>query len=210
LFYKLVERLKHNYPGPHKNYVLAQIRGQASTNHSGPLVERLKHNYPGPHGNSYKNYVLAQIRGQASTNHSGPITMEIKLAITLRMLAGASYLDMIWYGVQISLVHKIFEFVLCLLDNTLSNDEIFNFNPEKKHDFLDELKKLAGEWSSINLETRGCDLMKGTILAGDGVVIPIAVKTAASKATVVSRCLSLQPQFLSVNRKKNKQGIQSP
>ena len=44
------------------------------------------------------------------------ITMEIKLAITLRLLRGAFALDMIWYyGVQIQLVAVIFSFVMKLL-----------------------------------------------------------------------------------------------
>jgi hypothetical protein len=47
------------------------------------------------------------------------ITIELKLAklaITLRLLAGASHLDMIWYGVQSSTVSAIFNFIFPLID----------------------------------------------------------------------------------------------
>jgi hypothetical protein len=59
------------------------------------LVGKLKNNYPGPYGKCFSSYLLSQIRGAAATAESGPVTMEIKLAITLRLLAGASYLDMV-------------------------------------------------------------------------------------------------------------------
>ena len=54
--------------------------------------------------------MLCSIRNQLA------ITMEIKLAITLRLLRGAFALDMIWYyGVQIQLVAVIFSFVVMKL-----------------------------------------------------------------------------------------------
>ena len=55
--------------------------------------------------------------------------MEIKLAVALRLLRGASYLDMIWYGVQLSTVHLTFGFMLELLDSVLTDSEVYNFNP---------------------------------------------------------------------------------
>ena len=39
---------------------------------------------------------MAQIKVMNSTPGCGLITMELKVVITLRLLAGASYLDMIW------------------------------------------------------------------------------------------------------------------
>ena len=59
------------------------------------IIEKCKSIYPGKSANGYENYRMAQIKGMNSTPGSGPITMELKVAITLRLLAGASYLDMI-------------------------------------------------------------------------------------------------------------------
>jgi hypothetical protein len=101
--------------------------------------------------------------------------MELKVARTLRLLAGASHLDMIWYGVQSSTVGVIFNFILPLIDLAYPAVEIFNFNPEKCSSgaFRDELNKMSNEWSSIMISRKGHDLSKGTILAGDGIVIPL-------------------------------------
>ena len=62
------------------------------------LSERIKSIYPGTHSSGLKNYQFAQLHGSNSSPESGPITIELKLAINLRLLAGASHLDMIWYG----------------------------------------------------------------------------------------------------------------
>lgn len=76
------------------------------------LCERYKSVYPGPYvGEVLQNYGLALKRGAAATPESGPVTLELKLCITLRLLAGAKYLDMIWYGVQLSTVHDMFKLV---------------------------------------------------------------------------------------------------
>ena len=143
------------------------------------LSERLKSIYPGTLSTGLKNYQFAQLQGSNSSPGSGPITIELKLAITLRLLAGASHLDMIWYGVQSSTVSAIFNFILPLIDIAYSDQEIFDFNPENssKVAFNSTLHKLSNEWSSIMIARKGHDLCKGTILAGDGIVIPIAAPT---------------------------------
>ena len=50
-----------------------------------PVCERMKANYPGRSKNGVENYNLSLKRGAAATPDSGPITMEMKLAITLRI-----------------------------------------------------------------------------------------------------------------------------
>ena len=80
-----------------------------------PLCEKLKNNYLGTNATGFQYYTHAQQQGYNSNPKSGPITMEIKLAITLRLLRGACALDMIWYGVQIQSVAVIFSFVMKLL-----------------------------------------------------------------------------------------------
>ena len=60
------------------------------------LSERLKSIYPGTLSTGLKNYQFAQFQGRSNSSPgSGPITIELKLAITLRLLAGASHLHMI-------------------------------------------------------------------------------------------------------------------
>lgn len=141
------------------------------------LCEKCKSVYPGKSTCGMTNYQFALTKGRNSTPCSGPITMEIKLAITLRILAGASYLDLIWYGVQLDSVHPIFLFTLKLLDEVLPNKEIFNFDPTDDEAFGNQINQIASEWSSIMVRKKGFDLFKGTILAGDGLVVPIVAPT---------------------------------
>ena len=94
------------------------------------LCERLKDSYYiGIYANGYENYLYGQGKGRRnSTPVSGAISMEVKLAIILRLLAGASdeLLDMIWYGVQLlSSVNVIFNAIIKQIDSVLSNKEIF-------------------------------------------------------------------------------------
>ena len=140
------------------------------------LCERCKASYPGSEENGFANYTLAQSRGRASSGTSGPITMELKLAVTLRLLRGGAYLDMIWYGVQLSTVHVIFGFMLQLLDSVLTDQEVYAFNP-KNSNFLDECNHMAADWSAIMVRKRGHDVMKGTLLAGDGLVVAVHAPT---------------------------------
>ena len=80
--------------------------------------------------------------------------------MTLRVLAGAAHLDMIWYGVQKGSVYNIFIRTLALVNKALPDDEIFNFNPSKP-DFPLELKRMAEQWSAIQTRKKGCNPSKG-------------------------------------------------
>ena len=44
----------------------------------------------------------------AELSSGSAITNELRLFVTMRMLAGASYLDMIWYEIDIDHVHELF------------------------------------------------------------------------------------------------------
>ena len=156
------------------------------------LCERCKAKYPGSSPNGFANYTLALIRGRASSGTSGPVTLELKLAVTLRLLRGASYLDMIWYGVQISTVHLIFGFMLQLLHSVLTDEEVYMFNP-KNSNFLEECRHMAADWSAIMVRKRGHDVMKGTILAEDGLVVAIQAPTEDDRKGL--------PQKIFYNRK---------
>lgn len=141
------------------------------------LVERCKNIYPGKSSRGIENYRQAQKMGQVSTPNSGPITMEIKVAITLRMLAGAAYLDMIWYGVQLDSVHPIFVFTIELIDKALPNHEIFNFNPENLN-FTEECQRISNEWSSLMINKKGFDLFPGNYESiNENIIISLFMKT---------------------------------
>jgi len=55
-----------------------------------------------------KGYDLARHACYAARSSGSPISLELRLYITLRILSGASYLDMIWYGVEIRSVPALF------------------------------------------------------------------------------------------------------
>ena len=70
------------------------------------IVSRMITVYPGKQGSGILNYERALLRGKCSTPGSGATTLELKLCVTLRLLAGASHCDMIWFGVQTGSVHN--------------------------------------------------------------------------------------------------------
>jgi hypothetical protein len=59
------------------------------------LMRKIVNIYPGPYAQGAKNYSYSCQQGDNSRGSHFPL--EIKLCVTLRLLAGASYLDMIWY-----------------------------------------------------------------------------------------------------------------
>ena len=63
------------------------------------IIKRMISVYPGPQGSGFLNYERSLHKGQCSTPRSGAITLELKLCITLRLLAGASHCDMVWFFV---------------------------------------------------------------------------------------------------------------
>ena len=95
--------------------------------------------------------------------------MELKLLITLRLLAGASYLDMIWYGVSVDTVHRLFIKTLKDIDKV---------EQDIKPPISEECcQKLKNGWEEKSIRKKGIDIMPGTILAGDGLVIEISGPT---------------------------------
>jgi hypothetical protein len=131
--------------------------------------------FPGdPSLSGSDRYKLSLRKGRNSTPGSGPISIGIKLAITLRILAGASTLDMHWYGVQHSTVTQIFLWTLKLVDKALPEDEIFRFNPSSPT-FLSDLQLMAEQFADIReRKYRNRNLMnQETIGAIDGIVIKI-------------------------------------
>jgi hypothetical protein len=119
--------------------------------------------YPGDSVDGWTNYCNAKAMGD---KHSGFISLELKLYITLRLLSGPSYLDMVWYGVDMDYVSRIFEFCVSLILKV--DKQIFMPTSE------DEWNDLAAGWSNKSVAKYGLDVMPGTVLAGDGLVVEIS------------------------------------
>ena len=103
-------------------------------------------------------------------NSSGSaITAELKLAITLRILAGASYLDMIHYHVHVDSVHSIVLEVVQVIHRCIDNIKVATNELE--------CKVLAMEWNKLQMKRWGAYLMGGTLYAGDGLLVEITRPT---------------------------------
>lgn len=117
-------------------------------------------------------YVLIKIEvdlkknNQQAINSSGsPISPYLMLLITLRVLAGASYLDMIHYHIHVDSVATIVWNTVCSIHKRIDNINVAQNEAE--------CLILAKEWSSIQKNRWGAYLTVGTIYAGDGLVIEI-------------------------------------
>jgi hypothetical protein len=139
------------------------------------LLNKMISVYPGRKGSGPLNYAYAKQQGDNSSKTHVPL--ELKLCVALRLLAGASYLDMIWFGVGSANIHRTFEFTVNLIDKAIPDKESFAF-PTCEEEFI----AVCQEWSDIQIRKRGIDLMPGTFLAGDGVVIQIACPSVADRA----------------------------
>ena len=109
--------------------------------------------------------VLNVNRQQAINSSGSPIMVELMLMITLRILAGASYLDMIQYHVHVDSVNKIVWSFVCAVHSEVDNIKIAKDE--------EECIKLARVWSDIQQKRWGEVLTPGTIYAGDGLIIEI-------------------------------------
>jgi hypothetical protein len=66
-------------------------------------------------------YNVSRHVAYATQSSGSPITVELRLYMTLRILSGASYLDMIWYAVDVRSVPGIFWQTVCDIDEAIEN-----------------------------------------------------------------------------------------
>lgn len=123
-------------------------------------------------------YVLLKIQGklsvvvQQAVNSSGsPISAQLMLMLTLRVLAGASYLDMIHYHVHIDSVSKIVWKTVQAINVCIDNIKL----PSS----TEECQSIAKVWADLQIKRWGSILTGGTLLAGDGLVIETEQPTLA-------------------------------
>jgi len=110
-----------------------------------------------------KGYDFGKHASYATQSSSSPITLELWLYITLWILSGASYLDMIWYAVEVRSVSGIFWRMIYDIDEAVDN---LNFP-------TDEVGRmqLVDNWSAKRKDHHGFTTNMGTALAVDGFVI---------------------------------------
>lgn len=99
-----------------------------------------------------------------AVNSSGSaVSPYLMLMITLRILAGASYLDMVHYHVHIDSVNKIVWETVQSIHKRIDNIHVAKNESECK-DFLTE-------WSNIQLRRWGAYVAVGTIYAANGLAL---------------------------------------
>jgi len=118
-----------------------------------------------------QGYDMGRHYKQASCSSGSPITLELRLFITMRLLSGASYLDMIWYGVSVASIPSILWSTICEIDEALDNirfptDDI-------------GIMQLVDNWASKRQDRHGFVTNLGTALAIDGYVIEIKKPSAS-------------------------------
>jgi hypothetical protein len=109
-------------------------------------------------GYDYEKHAMYATRSSGS-----PVPLELRLYITLRILSGASYLDMIWYGVEVKSVPGIFWRTVCDIDDALDN---INFPTDEAG-----IQQVVDNWAAKRRERHGFATNMGTALAVDGFVI---------------------------------------
>ena len=89
------------------------------------------------------------------------VPLETKLLVTLRILAGANYLDMVWYGVPENHVETYVMEIVGYFNKCSLLDTIHV--PTTSED----LAKCAAEWEAIQMQKFNKILVHGTVLAGE-------------------------------------------
>ena len=102
-------------------------------------------------------------RIMAERAYGSEICTELRLAITLRILRGAKYLDIEWY--EISTWHVWDRTVIPMLK---AINQVLKFNLHLDCTKKDELQKLEEQWNYVQIKKYGAILTKGIVAAGDG------------------------------------------
>ena len=95
-----------------------------------------------------ERFPISEQSKRLAINSSGSyISNKLRLFITLRILAGASYLDMVWYEVNVDHVNELVIAMVRKIDDVLHNINIPNA-PE-------DLRLMAEDWSNIQINKTG-------------------------------------------------------
>lgn len=110
--------------------------------------------------------ILKQLEGDeemARRSSGSSVNPELRLCMTCRILAGAQYLDMIWYQVHVDHVWDYISPVLEAIHSTVDNVRL----PVSEAD----INAHAAEWGRVQTRKLGCRPTPDLLGAADGLVI---------------------------------------
>lgn len=115
--------------------------------------------------------VLQRNTQQAINSSGSAISIDLRLYITLRVLAGASYLDMYWYEVSVNHIMNLVVNTCEAINLVLNNINMPSANDEEGY------KTLAAGWKKRLSKKLGSALsqgiLDGVVAAGDGLAVAI-------------------------------------
>lgn len=114
-----------------------------------------------------------EVKARNSSGYS--ICPEMRLMITLRILAGAKYLDMIWYRVSVDHVQTYVHDCLFAINSVIDNIKVPATDAEWKAESEKFRETLRNKHGSM-----GDDMLGGICGAGDGFVVQITEPVAGS------------------------------
>ena len=112
---------------------------------------------------SCKEHHRQRNKGMAELSSGSMVQLETKMFVTLRTLAGAAYIDLLWYGLPINHIPTYVKETVSIFNKCSLLDTIRLPRTE------DEVDMIRAGWVRIAKRKFGVDLMDGhTLLAGDG------------------------------------------
>ena len=112
--------------------------------------------------------LIQRNEAMARRSSGSSICPEIRLMLTLRVLAGAKYLDMIWYRVSVDHVHEYVLDCLTAINSAIDNIKIPSTDSEWRIESEKYRAVLTAKHGSM-----GDDMLGGICGAGDGFVVAI-------------------------------------
>jgi DDE superfamily endonuclease len=117
---------------------------------------------------SCKEHHRQRNKGMAELSSGSMVQLETKMFVTLRTLAGAAYIDLLWYGLPINHIPTYVKETVSIFNKCSLLDTIRLPRTE------DEVNMIRAGWVRIAMRKFGVDLMDGhTLLAGDGLIVAI-------------------------------------
>lgn len=108
--------------------------------------------------------LIAKNAEMARRSSGSPVSPELQLLMTTRILAGASYLDLIWYQVDVNHIWEYIRPVLVAIHQTVSNVQL----PYTE----EEVQKHISDWAGyMDKKYTGLNVFPGVVGAVDGFVV---------------------------------------
>ena len=118
-------------------------------------------------------HLIRRDEAKARNSSGSSICPEMRLMITLRILAGAKYLDMIWYRVSVDHVQGYVHDCLLAINSVIDNIKVPSTDAEWRVESEKFRQTLRSKHGSM-----GDEMLGGICGAGDGFVVQITEPTA--------------------------------